>query len=101
MAKQILQTDASSYHKGFFADIVKPLMGQGLLTSEGDTWKLHHKLANAGFQVCNTFTVYIINDLFSYSIDVISPSQYKDLIPSISRIVLSLLSHWEAKYERS
>lgn len=51
MIKNVLQTNSSSFQKGFFSDIVKPLMGDGLLTSEGEMWKLHHKLANSGFQV--------------------------------------------------
>ena len=37
--------------QGVFADIMRPLVGEGLLTSEGDTWKLHHKLALSSFQV--------------------------------------------------
>jgi hypothetical protein len=51
LIKNVLQSKSSSFRKGFFSDIVKPLMGDGLLTSEGEMWKLHHRLANAGFQV--------------------------------------------------
>jgi cytochrome P450 len=51
LIKNVLQTNSASFRKGFFSDIVKPLMGDGLLTSEGEMWKLHHKLANSGFQV--------------------------------------------------
>jgi len=45
-AKEILQTQSHKYRKGMFADIMKPLVGVGLLTSEGETWKLHHKHCN-------------------------------------------------------
>lgn len=30
--RQVLQSNASSYRKGFFAEIMRPLMGEGLLT---------------------------------------------------------------------
>lgn len=47
--KHVLQDNASSYHKGFSYDRIRPLLGNGLLTSEGDLWKRQRRLAQPAF----------------------------------------------------
>jgi len=65
-----------SYPKGFFADVMRPLVGNGLLTSEGSVWKVHHKLATAAFQ----------------------PARYKDFIPGMATQVATMLDRWGAEF---
>jgi hypothetical protein len=51
LAKTVLNLSTTSFKKGYFANIMRPLVGNGLLTSEGETWKIHHRLAVSTFQV--------------------------------------------------
>jgi len=74
--KIVLQTKASHFEKGFFVDIMKPLVGEGLLTSEGEKWKLHHKLASSSFQ----------------------PTHYKESLEGMTFCVKELISKWQTLF---
>jgi len=76
LIKDVLQTKNAQFRKGSFADIMRPLLGVGLLTSEGETWKVHHKIALSSFQ----------------------PSRYKNTVEQMGKLILLLLDKWERKF---
>jgi cytochrome P450 len=47
--KHVLQDRHTNYQKGFMYERMKPLVGEGLLTSEGDFWKRQRRLAQPAF----------------------------------------------------
>jgi cytochrome P450 len=49
LIEQVLVTDAKHYIKHFGARMYKPLLGNGLVTSEGDFWLRQRKLAQPAF----------------------------------------------------
>ena len=49
MVKHILQTNNRNYVKSYGYRVLKVLLGEGLLTSEGDFWRKQRKLLQPGF----------------------------------------------------
>ncbi len=47
--KHVLQDNHTNYLKGFGYERMEPLVGKGLLTSEGDFWKRQRRLAQPAF----------------------------------------------------
>eukprot|EP00029_Vermamoeba_vermiformis_P013429 TRINITY_DN8347_c0_g1_i1.p1 TRINITY_DN8347_c0_g1~~TRINITY_DN8347_c0_g1_i1.p1 ORF type:complete len:498 (-),score=63.82 TRINITY_DN8347_c0_g1_i1:10-1503(-) len=60
------------FEKGMFANVMKPLLGDGLLLSEGATWRRHHTLAGPAFQ--------------SY--------QFSDMIPLFAERIETMFGQW-------
>jgi cytochrome P450 len=48
-ARYVLQDNSKNYRKSLAYDLLKSLLGLGLLTSEGDFWKQQRKLAQPAF----------------------------------------------------
>jgi cytochrome P450 len=48
-ARYVLQENSKNYTKSLAYDMLKPLLGLGLLTSEGEFWKKQRKLAQPAF----------------------------------------------------
>jgi cytochrome P450 len=48
-ARYVLQDNSKNYRKSLAYDLLKALLGLGLLTSEGDFWKKQRKLAQPAF----------------------------------------------------
>ena len=48
-AQHVLQTKATNYRKGFFARSFRPVVGDSILLSEGDTWLRHRRVAQRAF----------------------------------------------------
>ena len=48
--RHVLQDNNKNYSKGRFYDGFKPVIGDGLLTAEGDAWRHHRRLANPSFR---------------------------------------------------
>jgi len=49
MAKHILQENNRNYRKSFGYEVLKLLLGQGLVTSEGDFWRTQRRLMQPAF----------------------------------------------------
>lgn len=49
IVKYVLQENHRHYVKSFAYDTLKPLLGEGLLTSEGDFWRKQRRLAQPAF----------------------------------------------------
>ncbi len=49
LIEQVLVTDARHYVKHFGARMYKPVLGNGLVTSEGDFWLRQRRLAQPAF----------------------------------------------------
>ncbi|MBL8954917.1 MAG: cytochrome P450, partial [Myxococcaceae bacterium] len=47
--KHVLQDNHLNYKKGYDYERMEPLVGRGLLTSNGDTWKRHRRIAQPSF----------------------------------------------------
>ncbi len=45
----VLRRNARNYHKGIFAASIVPLVGEGLLTSEGEVWRRQRRLEQPAF----------------------------------------------------
>jgi cytochrome P450 len=51
-AKHVLVDNNKNYQKSLAYDMLKLLLGNGLLTSEGEFWKKQRRLAQPAFQIC-------------------------------------------------
>jgi cytochrome P450 len=47
--KHVLQDNNQNYRKGFSYQVLKPVLGEGLLTNEGDSWLSQRRLAQPAF----------------------------------------------------
>jgi cytochrome P450 len=47
--KHVLHDNQKNYTKGKLVDRIKPVMGNGLVTSDGDLWRRQRRLANPSF----------------------------------------------------
>ena len=48
--KRVLQDNADNYTKGFVFDYLKTVLGRGLLTDEGESWRQQRRLVQPAFQ---------------------------------------------------
>lgn len=53
MVKHVLADNADNYQKSVATDQLKPLFGEGLLTSKGAHWRKHRKLLQPVFRAAN------------------------------------------------
>mgnify|MGYP006092627211 CR=1 FL=1 len=49
MAKHILKSPNGAYNKGVLAEILEPIMGNGLIPADPDTWKVRRRAIVPGF----------------------------------------------------
>ena len=49
VAKYILRDNSRAYDKGVLAEILKPIMGKGLIPADPETWKVRRRAIVPGF----------------------------------------------------
>lgn len=75
--KYILQENNKNYRKSFGYDELKLLLGQGLLTSEGDFWRKQRRLAQPAFH----------KEKISYLVNI------------MGEVVMDTVHHWKKQYK--
>ena len=48
-SKHVLRTNAAGYDKGMLAEILAPIMGQGLIPADPDVWRKRRRVLVPGF----------------------------------------------------
>ncbi len=76
--KYILQENNKNFRKSFGYDELKVLLGHGLLTSEGETWRKQRRLAQPAFH--KERIAYLVNIMGDVVLDTVKQwkEQYKD-----------------------
>lgn len=74
-AERILQDAVRNYYKGRSYDPIRPLLGNGLVTSTGDLWVRQRKLTQPSFHL----------------------SQLQRFVPAMTRCVHDMLASWERR----
>ena len=83
--KEFLQKQ-HNYKKMHFIDVLRPLVGKGLVSAEGDTWKRHRKIVSASFNFeFLKMNIPEIQNTAREFFDKMSEADYKDY-SAISRI---------------
>jgi cytochrome P450 len=94
--KYVLQDNNRNYWKGSLIGRVKPLIGEGLFTSEGDFWRRQRRLAQPAFhrQRIESFAA-IMSAAGVRMLDrwerTAAPAQPFDLMEEMSRVTLSVV----------
>ena len=80
LIEQVLVTDAKHYIKHFGARMYKPVLGTGLVTSEGDFWLRQRRLAQPAF-LKNRVLSYapVMSELTQAMLDRWQPGQHVDI----------------------
>ncbi|GAB4411616.1 MAG: hypothetical protein OHK0053_38340 [Microscillaceae bacterium] len=74
--KHVLQDNNKNYTKGIAYNALRPLLGNGLLTSEGDFWRKQRRLAQPAFH----------------------KNRLESLTQTMIKATLELIEGWEAQY---
>ncbi|MEX2589464.1 MAG: cytochrome P450, partial [Chitinophagales bacterium] len=94
--KHVLQDNNKNYHKSFAYRILKILLGNGLLTSEGDFWRKQRRLAQPAFhrqRLANLFDLMLdfsteLADDLERQID----SKAVNIAPQMMEVTLKVVS---------
>ena len=73
--QSVLQNNAPNYSKGIVFDAFKPLIGEGLLTSNGDHWRRQRKLAQPAFQA----------------------QRFTGFVDMVAQETMEMVQHWQAR----
>ncbi|HXH22943.1 MAG TPA: cytochrome P450 [Dehalococcoidia bacterium] len=95
--KHVLQDNNQNYRKGFSYEVLKPVLGQGLLTNEGESWLRQRRLAQPAFHRAR---IARISGLMSESIEAmlarwdsrLDPEAPVDVLPEMIRLTLEIVS---------
>lgn len=96
-ARHVLQDNSKNYTKSLAYDLLKPLLGIGLLTSEGNFWKQQRKLAQPAFhkRKLDEWTEMMI-ERAEHSADKIADyarrNQAFDVLPEMTALTLDVIS---------
>ncbi|XP_062223957.1 cytochrome P450 97B2, chloroplastic-like [Phragmites australis] len=102
VARHILRENAFCYDKGVLAEILKPIMGKGLIPADLDTWKQRRKVITPGFHAlfieamvriftkCSERTILKLEEL-TESEDRVQKSAIVDLEAEFSNLALDII----------
>jgi len=91
LIEQVLVTHASKFVKHFGLRVYKPVLGNGLVTSEGDFWRRQRKLAAPAFQAARI--AEYASDMVSATarmLDEWSDSEIRDVHADMMRLTLHI-----------
>jgi cytochrome P450 len=95
--RHILQDNNQNYRKGFSYEVLKPVLGTGLLTNEGDSWLRQRRLAQPAFHRAR---IARISGVISECIEAMlqrwdartDPEAPVDILPEMIRLTLEVVS---------
>ncbi|HEY0262131.1 MAG TPA: cytochrome P450, partial [Chitinophagales bacterium] len=96
-AKYVLLDNNKNYRKSLAYDFIKPLLGNGLLTSEGDFWKQQRRLAQPAFhkQKLADLTAMMVNRT-AQEVEKLRPKaesgEYFDVALQMTKLTLDIIS---------
>lgn len=94
--KHILQDNNKNYHKSFAYEILKILLGNGLLTSEGDFWRKQRRLAQPAFhrqRLANLFELMLgFSNELADDLEENFNGNAVDLAPKMMELTLKIVS---------
>ncbi len=96
-AKYVLVDNNKNYHKSLAYDMLKLLLGNGLLTSEGEFWKKQRRLAQPAFhkQKLADLTAMMVRKA-QQEVDSLKPKlqsgEYFDVAPQMTNLTLEIIS---------
>ena len=96
-ARYVLQENSKNYTKSIAYDMLKPLLGLGLLTSEGDYWKKQRKLSQPAFhkRKLDEWTEMMI-EMAQHTADLIrrhsEQAEAFDVLPLMTALTLDVIS---------
>ncbi|MBL7777201.1 MAG: cytochrome P450 [Chitinophagales bacterium] len=96
-ARYILVDNNKNYHKSLAYDVLKLMLGNGLLTSEGDFWKQQRKLIQPAFhkqklaaltKMMSDTSAALAQKFEHYAISGV----YTDMLPEMTTVTLDIIS---------
>ncbi|MCG8350678.1 MAG: cytochrome P450 [Chloroflexales bacterium] len=95
--RHVLQENSRNYPKSVSYDLMKPMMGEGLLTSDGDFWRRQRRLSQPAFhrQRIGAFAAImtrITEDMLDRWQPVAARGQWLDVSAEMTRLTLSIVS---------
>jgi len=96
-ARYVLQDNSKNYKKSLAYDLLKALLGYGLLTSEGEFWKKQRKLAQPAFhkRKLDEWTEMMV-ERADHTADKISKhaanGEAFDILPAMTALTLDIIS---------
>jgi cytochrome P450 len=96
-ARHVLQDNSKNYTKSLAYDMLKPLLGLGLLTSEGDFWKKQRKLSQPAFhkRKLDEWTAMMIDRALHTAKKIQQHAERKeafDMLPEMTALTLDVIS---------
>jgi cytochrome P450 len=95
--KHILQDNNQNYRKGFSYQVLKPVLGQGLLTNEGESWLTQRRLAQPAFhrariERISSVMIDSIERMVQRWDQRVDPDAPVDVLPEMTRLTLEIVS---------
>jgi len=96
--RRVMQDNQANYPKGPGYERLRPVLGNGLLTSEGDLWRKQRKLAAPAFQpqkvaaACSE-VVRLTGKMFAEWDARLAGSAHLDLAVEMNRVALNIAGH--------
>lgn len=95
-ARHLLVDNNKNYHKSMAYDVLKLLLGNGLLTSEGDFWRKQRRLIQPAFhkQKLAALTAMMVHESEQLvkRFSSFQNGEYVDMLPEMTTITLDIIS---------